>query len=64
MWRVSSADDARHGDPCVEIGAAPDGDIVIRNSNHPDGAHLTFTAEQIRAFFTGVRAREFDHLLE
>lgn len=46
---------------CVEVGQAPDGTVVIRDSKDPHRTSaLEFTREEWRAFVAGVRAGEFD----
>lgn len=45
---------------CVEVTAFPDGEIGVRNSRHPDGPVLRFTASEWLAFLGGVRIGEFD----
>lgn len=42
---------------CVEV-ALEDGLVLVRNSRHPDGPVLTFTAEEWRAFCAGVAGGE------
>jgi hypothetical protein len=38
----------------------PNGGRAIRDSKHPDGGHLMFTATEWLAFTTGVKSGEFD----
>jgi hypothetical protein len=46
---------------CVEVTDLPDGGGVgVRNSRDPEGAVLSFTPGEWRAFLGGVRAGEFD----
>jgi hypothetical protein len=47
---------------CIELAVANDG-IALRNSRDP-GNVLLFTPEEVIAFLRGVRAGEFDHLVE
>jgi hypothetical protein len=49
---------------CVELGRLPSGEIAVRNSRHPDGPALIYTQAEIRALLQGVRAGDFDNLLE
>ncbi len=59
-WTRSSACD--FGD-CVE--ARRDGDtITVRDSKDPDGTGLTFTVEEWMAFLQGVRAGEFNPVIQ
>jgi hypothetical protein len=51
-----------HGN-CVELAGLPDGGIAIRNSRDPHGPALVYTPAEIEAFFAGVRAGEFNHLI-
>jgi hypothetical protein len=47
---------------CVEVGRAPDGSVVVRDSKDPERCQaLTFTREEWSAFVSGVKAGEFDH---
>jgi hypothetical protein len=58
VWQKSS----RSGpvsDNCVEI-AFVDGAIAMRDSKHPDGPVLLFTAEEWDAFVEGAKDGEFD----
>jgi len=47
------------GGSCVEFGRV-EGEIVLRNSNHPSGPTLRFTAAEWGDFLKGVRIGEFD----
>ncbi|GAB3659769.1 DUF397 domain-containing protein [Actinocorallia lasiicapitis] len=61
-WRKS-----RHSNPsgsCFELAALPDEEIAVRNSRHPGGPALIFTADEIAAFVRGAKDGEFDDLLE
>jgi Domain of unknown function (DUF397) len=58
VWQKSS----RSGpvsDNCVEI-AFVDNAIAMRDSKHPDGPVLLFTAEEWDAFVAGAKDGEFD----
>lgn len=46
-------------DNCVEI-AFVDGAIAMRDSKHPEGPVLLFTAEEWDAFVEGAKDGEFD----
>jgi hypothetical protein len=60
-WRKSSYS-GPHGN-CVELAVVPTGDVAVRNSRHPAGPALTFTAAELDAFLRGVKGGEFDDLL-
>lgn len=45
---------------CVEVAHLPDGATAVRDSKHPDAAHLTFAPGEWVAFTEGVKAGEFD----
>jgi hypothetical protein len=47
---------------CVEVGECGQ-HILIRDSKNPDREPLHFTREEIRAFFAGVKAGDFDRFL-
>ncbi|GAA3622473.1 hypothetical protein GCM10022223_44260 [Kineosporia mesophila] len=46
---------------CLEVAAAPDGLIAVRQSKDPDGGYILYNSEEWRAFLAGVRNGEFDH---
>ena len=46
-WRTSSYSGANNN--CVEVADLP-GAAAVRDSQHPDAAHLTFPAAEWRAF--------------
>lgn len=58
VWRKST--ESLNGD-CVEIAPLPGG-VAVRDSKNPDGAMLTFTRSEWRAFLAGVSKGEFDDL--
>lgn len=46
---------------CVEVGRAPDGSVVVRDSKDAERRQsLTFTTDEWTAFVRGVKAGEFD----
>ncbi|QJY46184.1 DUF397 domain-containing protein [Pseudonocardia broussonetiae] len=47
---------------CVEVRRVG-GEIAVRNSRSPS-AEQTYTQAEIRAFIDGVKAGEFDYLLD
>jgi len=49
---------------CVELARLPGGSgVAVRNSRHPDGPALIYTAEEIEAFILGARDGDFDNLI-
>lgn len=59
VWRKST----RSGpwtDNCVEVTGTPEDQILVRNSNDPDGPVVAFTPDEWNAFIDGVKAGEFD----
>lgn len=64
-WRKSSfSDGSGGGNECVELAALPDGGIAVRNSTLGDASPVVhYTQAELRAFFLGVKAGEFDDLV-
>ncbi|MPZ64932.1 MAG: DUF397 domain-containing protein [Pseudonocardiaceae bacterium] len=60
-WRKSSFSGG-NGGQCVEAALLPDGQIAVRNSNHPDAGTVYFTRAEMDAYIKGVKAGEFDDL--
>ncbi len=44
---------------CVEVAFLDGGEVAMRNSRHPGGPALVFTAAEWQAFLYGVRDGEF-----
>ncbi len=44
---------------CVEVAPVRDGGVAVRNSRHPDGPALVFTAAEWDAFLSGALDGEF-----
>jgi Domain of unknown function (DUF397) len=59
-WQKSSY--SGNAGNCVYLAAADDGTIKIRESDAPD-VILTTTPENLKALILGVKAGEFDHLV-
>jgi len=57
VWRKSSRSGGS-GD-CVEVAVLEDR-VLVRDSKEPDGAVLTFTHSEWRAFVGGATDGEFD----
>jgi hypothetical protein len=57
-WYKSSYSSGQGG-ACVEVADLDCGGRAVRDSKHPDGGHLMFTATEWAAFTAGVRAGEF-----
>ncbi|MFI7056207.1 DUF397 domain-containing protein [Streptosporangium canum] len=57
VWRISTFSGAN--DNCVAVAELPGGGRAVRNSKHPDGPVVTFTASEWDAFVKGVKADEF-----
>lgn len=45
---------------CVEVAQFAGGEVGVRNSRHPEGAVLRFTADEWQAFIGGAHKGEFD----
>lgn len=45
---------------CVEVTQFAGGEVGVRNSRHPEGAVLRFTADEWQAFIGGAHKGEFD----
>ena len=55
-WRKSSWSGPTGGN-CVESAALPGGTVAVRNSRHPGGPALIFTAARWDAFVSGLKPR-------
>src|ERR1700748_730832 len=58
-WRKSRRSGPQGGN-CVEVANLPDGQVAVRNSRHPAGPALVFTAAEWAAFVGGTRDGAFD----
>ena len=57
-WFKSSYSNGQGGN-CVEHARLPDGSRAVRDSKHPDGPALIFTAGEWAAFIQRVRGGDF-----
>ena len=60
VWRKSSFSGTEEHSDCVEVAGLADGGMAVRDSKHPNGDLLRFTAGEWVAFVKGVHAGEFD----
>lgn len=62
-WRKSSFSGGEgRGDACVEVAAAADGRIAMRDSKHREAGVVFFTRAEMAAYLAGAKAGEFDDL--
>jgi len=61
-WRKSRRSSAEGN--CVELAELPGNSIAVRNSRQPDGPVLHYTPAEMAAFIAGVKAGEFDDLID
>ncbi|MFK0296641.1 DUF397 domain-containing protein [Streptomyces sp. NPDC090442] len=47
---------------CVELAAAPQGWVALRDSKCPDREPFLFNPAEMSAFLAGAKGGEFDHL--
>jgi Domain of unknown function (DUF397) len=60
-WRKSSLSNGS-GNDCVQLMGI-EGGVAVSDSKHPDRPELRYTTNEFAAFIEGVKAGEFDHLL-
>jgi hypothetical protein len=58
-WRTSSFTDRGN---CVAVALLDDGQIAVRNSNHPTAGTVFFASAAMQDWITGIKAGEFDDL--
>ena len=58
-WRKSTFSDATAN--CVELADSGPA-ILVRDSKHPTGGHLTFTRSELAAFIAGIKHGDLDDL--
>jgi hypothetical protein len=56
---VKSGRSGPTGGNCVEVAFLADGEVAVRNSRHPAGPALVFTAMEWDAFVGGAKDGEF-----
>jgi hypothetical protein len=56
---VKSSRSGPTGGNCVEVAHLADGQVAVRNSRHPSGPALVFTAMEWDAFVGGTKDGEF-----
>lgn len=61
-WRKSRLSNPNGN--CVEMAALPDQQVGVRNSRFPRGPVLVYTRAEIEALLGGVRAGDFDDLID
>jgi Domain of unknown function (DUF397) len=59
VWMKSTHSGSTGGN-CVELAHLYGGQVAIRNSRHPSGPALLFTAAEWDAFLAGAKDGEFD----
>ena len=60
-WRKATHSTATGA--CVEVAPTADG-VLVRHSNQPDGAVVAYSRAEWCAFLSGVKAGEFDDLVD
>lgn len=56
---VKSSHSGPTGGNCVEVAFLGDGQVAVRNSRHPSGPALVFTAPEWAAFVGGAKDGKF-----
>jgi hypothetical protein len=60
MWRTSSF--SSDSGTCVEMARRPDGQVLVRNSNHPDAGTLAFAPAELDGWLDACRTGALDDL--
>ena len=58
-WRKSTFSDGSNN--CVELADSGSA-ILVRDSKHPTGGHLSFTRSELAAFIAGIKHGDLDDL--
>lgn len=60
-WRTATFSS---GGNCVEVAPLPDGlGVAVRDTKDRQGGILCYTPDEWRAFITGAKSGQFDHLV-
>jgi hypothetical protein len=59
-WRKSTF--TADSGTCVEMARRTDGQVLVRNSNHPDAGTLAFAPDELGALLSACRSGDLDHL--
>lgn len=54
-WRKSSYSGG-NGTECVEVGQAPDGAVLVRDTKSRQASHLALAADEWHAFVVSIKA--------
>ena len=60
VWRISTY--SSDSGTCVEMAQRPDGQLLVRNSNHPGAGTLAITPGELGALLTACRSGALDDL--
>jgi hypothetical protein len=59
-WRTATSS---NGDGCVEVAPLGGGLMALRDSKNPEKGYFVYNAHEWHSFLQGVRAGEFDDLV-
>ena len=60
LWRVSTFSGS--GGSCVQVARSTDGDVLVRNSNHPEAGTLALSPAEMSSWVVSATAGELDDL--